>query len=295
MFLLLCISHTLYAQTIKTYITNNWKNERYTNHADGTVTDNKTELMWKQCSEGLSGVNSCATGSAISFTWDAALQLAPSVVFAGYSDWRLPNIKELGSLIASDRHSPSINSVLFPNSTPSAYWSSSPSAINSDRSWLLDFYYNGQGDYDFRYNTGSVRLVRSLVSNQTPYLIPEIIAIVAEGVVNSYDALTSPNGGEVWLSGINETIRWSNTLISGNTVDLYVIHDDWTGLLNNTSQNVGSVINSKKWYKFASNVENTGSYLVDPADLFGNGSYLILVVSLDDNSKFDISNELFSL
>jgi len=276
-------------QNCKDYIFDNNPNSRYTNHNDGTVMDNETGLMWKQCVNGFSGVNSCSTGSLFSYTWQEALQLPATVSFATYSDWRLPNFTELESLVTQNCEIPSINISLFPNAPSVPMWSSSPSSSGLNLSWSVNFDigYTGAHTRDSFY---SVRLVRSVLSGTTTSG-----SIVAEGLGNDHDGLISPNGGEDWVYGINETISWRNTLILGSTVDLYVIHDDWSGLLDNTSENVGLVINSKNWYKFAAGIENTGNYSVNPADLMGSGSYLILVVSVEDKSKFDISNQLFSL
>lgn len=104
-------------QTVLEYIVNQWPDSRY--KGDGmVVTDTITGLMWKQCSEGLSG-SGCATGTSTIFSWGEALEHAKLVNavggFAGYSDWRVPNIKELSSLVALDRRNPAINSAIFPN------------------------------------------------------------------------------------------------------------------------------------------------------------------------------------
>ena len=72
-------------------------------------------------------------------TWQEALKAADGYTFANYSDWRLPNIKELSSLAARDRHSPAINSTAFPNTESSAYWSASPDADYSYYAWRLTF------------------------------------------------------------------------------------------------------------------------------------------------------------
>ena len=58
----------------------------YTNNSDGTITDNNTGLMWQQ-----------AQGSQV--TYDEAVALASVQNTGGYTDWRLPSIKELYSLI----------------------------------------------------------------------------------------------------------------------------------------------------------------------------------------------------
>jgi hypothetical protein len=68
----------------------------YTDNGDGTITDNVTGLMWPQ------SANADGDGdidAADKLTYDEALAGADSFTLAGYSDWRLPTIKELYSLI----------------------------------------------------------------------------------------------------------------------------------------------------------------------------------------------------
>ena len=93
-------------------------------NGDSTVTDNSTGLMWAQCSEGLSGAG-CATGSARLMTWADALTTAKNSRLGGYSDWLLPNAKELQSIVDYSVFSPSINSVKFPNTPSNLFWTSS--------------------------------------------------------------------------------------------------------------------------------------------------------------------------
>jgi len=59
----------------------------YTNNGNGTITDNATGLMWMQNDNG-EGI-----------IWENALSYAENFEFAGYSDWRLPDIKELQSIV----------------------------------------------------------------------------------------------------------------------------------------------------------------------------------------------------
>ena len=154
----LALSLSLSAQTVKDYIRNDWPDERYEIHGDGTVTDTVTGLMWMQCSLGQDSNADCS-GNASSYNWKEALEAAEGHVFATYSDWRLPNIKELSSLAARDRHSPAINSTAFPNTESSAYWSASPYADGSYYAWRLSFSYGYDYDYG-RYYGYHVRLVR---------------------------------------------------------------------------------------------------------------------------------------
>lgn len=136
---------------------------QFTDSGNGTVTDNKTGLMWKKCSEGQSG-NDCSSGSAASYTWQAALAQAQTVNtnggFATYTDWRVPTITELRSIVETQCYDPAINLAVFPN-TPSAwFWSSSPVAAYGLSVWGVAFDY-GYGLWSLKGNHHGLRLVRS--------------------------------------------------------------------------------------------------------------------------------------
>ncbi len=126
-----------------------------------TVTDTRTGLVWKRCSEGQSWTGSICSGTASTHAWSAALTLAEDTTFAGHSDWRLPNLKELRSLVEECRINPAINDTVFPNTPPSStFWSGSPYANDSDFAWFIDSFVGG-ADYNVRSNAESVRLVRA--------------------------------------------------------------------------------------------------------------------------------------
>ena len=135
---------------------------RFTINNDGTVSDTKTGLTWKKCSEGQSGVD-CRTGTATTYTWQGALQQAQSVNnnggFAGYKNWRLPSIKELNSIVEEQCSEPSINLAVFPESPSDWYWSSSPYANDSSLAWGVFFSFGGSNYYVKGYSN-FVRLVR---------------------------------------------------------------------------------------------------------------------------------------
>lgn len=131
----------------------------YTDHGNGTVTDTRTGLMWKQCAEGLSGAT-CRTGSAQIFSWFDALVHAEASTFANYTDWRLPNVRELSSLVENCRTSPSINTHRFPNTPSSSFWSGSPDKANySNEAWRVRFD-SGDSGFNLQVFNGRVRLVR---------------------------------------------------------------------------------------------------------------------------------------
>ena len=155
----------VHAQTCNGNIPLEKPDSRYTDNGNGTVTDHVTGLMWKQCSEGLSTTSTpCDTGSASTYTWSNALaqaQTVNSTGFATYSDWRLPNIKELKSLTEKACYNPAINTTYFPATPSSVFWSASPSASSSDYAW--DVYFSNGGDawWDYKVFANHVRLVRA--------------------------------------------------------------------------------------------------------------------------------------
>jgi len=152
------------ARTCEDYITDDWPNNRYKIESilgDSVVTDNKTGLMWKQCSEGLSGVD-CMNGTATRSTWQQSLAIPNTLNvtgFAGFTNWRLPNIKELRSIVAMNCFDPSINETAFPNTPISGFWSSSPSIHLDGYAWFSEFDH-GYDVATVYSGVNSVRLVR---------------------------------------------------------------------------------------------------------------------------------------
>ena len=132
---------------------------RFLVHGNGTVTDTATGLIWAQCAEGLSG-SACTEGTAAIFTWADALIRARDSTHAGYTDWRLPNVKELSSIVEERCYAPAINLAVFPNTPSSDFWSASPYGYSSDGAWNVDFSYGiAYGGSHSGYS--HVRLVRS--------------------------------------------------------------------------------------------------------------------------------------
>ncbi|MDX8390833.1 MAG: DUF1566 domain-containing protein [Mariprofundaceae bacterium] len=164
--MLLCIfmwSSQGFAACVST-ITASTPTADFTDHGNGTVTHSKTGLMWKQCSEGLSGVGgACTTGAALTYTWQAALQLVETlngaVGFATYTDWRVPNIKELASIVEEQCSFPAINEVIFPAIVSNWSWSSSPYAATATGAWAV-YFNGGSGSVNVKSASGYVRLVR---------------------------------------------------------------------------------------------------------------------------------------
>lgn len=158
------ISHTVVAQNCSADITPVAPDERYQDNGDGTVTDLRTNLMWHQCSSGLTGAD-CLTGTVLTYSWDTALQNPVTVNatgFAGHHDWRLPNTKELESLIELACYDPAINLTLFPNTVSDNYWTSSPAVYNAGQAWGISFNRGEISGFSRTTATFNVRLVRTI-------------------------------------------------------------------------------------------------------------------------------------
>lgn len=75
----------------------------YVNNNDGTISDLATGLMWAE------------SDSGTDLNWEGALAYAEHTSLAGYSDWRLPTIKELNSIVSYDNSQgePAIDESVF--------------------------------------------------------------------------------------------------------------------------------------------------------------------------------------
>ena len=101
----------------------------FTDNSNGTIADDLTGLMWQQ------------VAAPDTLTWEQALSYADTLSFAGYTDWRLPNIKELESINDETVTGPSTN-VLFLNGTGGKfYWSSTTQENVGGNAWYLSTQY----------------------------------------------------------------------------------------------------------------------------------------------------------
>jgi hypothetical protein len=146
----------------------------YIDHGDGTITDTKTGLMWeKESDDGSIHDGDARYGWAAAFAKVATLN---ATSFAGYTDWRLPNVIEVQSLmdygISGDTLSipavsPAFNtgcvpgcSVLTGSCTKNVfYWTSTTTA--QDRRYAFGGWFS-QGSLirQFKTNPLSARAVR---------------------------------------------------------------------------------------------------------------------------------------
>lgn len=131
------------------------------NAAGDEITDTETGLIWRRCTEGQLWSGTTCTDTPTSFSFRNALEHAKSVAASTGVAWRLPNVKELSSLVIRKKNAAQIDATAFP-STSSArpVWSSTPLRSSANMGgWFVDHAYG-----DVRMSLGSasytVRLVR---------------------------------------------------------------------------------------------------------------------------------------
>ena len=110
------------------------------------VADSETGLMWMQSDAGEEK------------NWQEALAYCQKLNLHGYTDWRLPDLNELESLVDYTRFDPAIDPVFSCRSKE--YWSSSPNADDFGRASCVHFDDGIAPYYYYKSDTYYVRCVR---------------------------------------------------------------------------------------------------------------------------------------
>lgn len=146
--------HTRAVRNTKTPTT---VSSQFTTLGNSTVKDNLTGLIWQE------------VPNTDSLTWENALVYAENLVFAGNSDWRLPNIKELQSINDERIISPSVSPAYFKTIGVKNYWSSTTLPNQTTRAWYLSTQF-GITTYELKTTRLAVICVRGNSINTTTAL-----------------------------------------------------------------------------------------------------------------------------
>lgn len=132
-------------------------NSRYQVQANtAQVKDLQTNLIWQRCAVGKVWSGFECTGTEKSVSWQQALQEAKT-----QTGWRLPNIKELKSLVEVACYDAAINNTIFAGMTISAsFWSSTTVAEDATNAWQLKFD-DGKSQFVAKTDEASLILVRN--------------------------------------------------------------------------------------------------------------------------------------
>ncbi len=115
------------------------------------VYDQQTTLVWEEAS------------SVEAMSWEGALQYCSSLGLDGQSDWRLPNRKELETIVSYEHSNPSIDTT-FGDTLPDSYWTSTTRAGYLGQAWTVNFY-AGYAQPTEKDQTHYVRCVRGGVTD----------------------------------------------------------------------------------------------------------------------------------
>ena len=112
---------------------------RFVANGNGTVTDTCTGLMWQQDTADVNddGEISARADSEDRVRWCEALAYCENLELGGHDDWRLPNVRELQSIVDYGRAHSAIDPVF---DTSPFFWSSTPSESVSDSRWGISFH-----------------------------------------------------------------------------------------------------------------------------------------------------------
>ena len=127
-------------------------------NGNGTATDSVNHLMWEQ--------HANENEALATRDWNAAIQYCQDLVLGGYSDWRLPDVTELTTIVDYSRSSHAIDSRVFYNSSTWSYyyWTSTPLAAPYPylRIWEIDFVNGAIGGSPFHF-LNLTRCVRTIL------------------------------------------------------------------------------------------------------------------------------------
>ncbi len=223
--------------------------KRFVDNQDGTVTDRATGLMWQK------GENE-RTGA------ETAEELCAKMTLGGYSDWRLPNIKELGTILNPDEKSEGWFFDVFDSGKDGAMLHYSSSTVfQGHYAWVTNFTYGYDGYYGGRKAPLLYRAVRytGLVepaSSAAPFVITHtdqtdafdlkgrpvapdrIKGLDAERVTlpikfhmeNDGQTVRDENTGLLWDDGHNDVVlpwNYAAAFIQSLNDENYCGHTDW--------------------------------------------------------------------
>lgn len=142
---------------------------KYKDNGDGTITDRVTRLKWEKKCSACGGLHDVAntyrwSGNGAQETiWDFLddINAEGGTGFAEHNDWRIPNAKELQSIVDYERQDPRINPIFGPTvaAPTGTYWSSTTDAADASKTFTVDFSF-GDVFHDFRTDARHVRAVR---------------------------------------------------------------------------------------------------------------------------------------
>jgi len=183
------------------------------------VKDNVTGLIWEVKTD-----DGSIHDKDNWYTWDDAQSVFIAELnaanYGGFSDWRLPTVKELSSIVNSGTYGTTINTDYFPNTMSSYYWSSTTVVGNAYLAWCVYFGY-GVVYGDDKSNSYCVRAVRG---GQCGSLDNSVIS--SRLVINSDGTVTDTSTGLMWQQKTAGEMTWEAAMNYCENLSLGG-YDDW--------------------------------------------------------------------
>jgi len=184
--------------------------------SDYTTLDTVNNIVWKTCSEGLSG-STCSTGTISNDSWYIAVNKCAVLNtinsgngYAELTNWRLPTIKELSILPNYSAKNPAIDSSKFPKTSTFAYWTGSSS--NASSVWGVRFSMGYPSDQS-KSGTNSTRCI-SNDSTDIQLLIDQGDGTILDFPSNlRWQKCSRGQKNDVSCSGFPSKSRWSSALL----------------------------------------------------------------------------------
>jgi hypothetical protein len=163
-----------------------WSFDNLVINGDRTITDIASGMMWE-----LETKNTKQT-------WKNAMDYCENASTAMYTDWRLPEQKELRTIVNFTRYLPAININFFHDTMSAFYWSSTSNANITGLAWGVDF----RIGHDSNYAKDSSYYVRAVRGGQS------------RSFGNLF--IWSPKQASFWQPGNTMSIEWETQNIPGN-------------------------------------------------------------------------------
>lgn len=171
--------------------------QRYT-VMQNCIFDSITSLLWIQLPD------------TASKTWEEALTYCQNLSIGSLSDWRLPNLKEMQSIVDLSTSNPAIRASFFPIASSSHYWTSTSMPNQTDKAWYFDSKF---GITTYALKTAKKRCWATCSPSPTAYT--EYLT-----TFHSFQILPNPNLGTFSI----QTSKWMLNLADNNKDELA---DSW--------------------------------------------------------------------
>lgn len=264
----------------------------FIDQGNGTIFDNQSGLTWQKSDDG------------ITRTWQEALEYSESLTLASCTSWRLPNRKELRSIVDRSLRDPAIDPIF--NSYSDKYWTSTPVQWSFNRIWSVDFY---KGSLKLSHPLNDVHYIRAVTGgcefDSTP---PETISISPDSGSSNIpitsrisvgfneeinQATLTPSSFRVeesTIGPVSGTISYSNGLAELTPSTNLAYNSTYTVTLTTDIQDLAGnpLLADQQWF-FDTEVEAdtqppTGSIRINSGAAYSTTTSVILMLSAIDNS-----------